>query len=394
VAEKARLDAEHRRITKRVQDVLAEQKTPEESLAVARAKIEAIKASDDDKAKTQEGGAGHLRLLTLFPGSFSDPIKCILEQTEPETNDREYEALSYEWGLAGRFEPSIVIDGLSVPVRQNLFDALLHIRLHDKSRCLWIDALCINQFNHTERSRQVQMMRRIYSSASQVVVWLGLAAHDSDVAMDVIQSFDPIQAAEPSLDLQDLHQIKTCQDLCSREYWHRIWIIQEIRLAKQLELRCGTKCTTGSAFEAFYRRVLETYHGKGSEAEAKAVWHLLLSVAIAGHAEWKYGAGLHGTRFYDWLTHCARYGFRSSEPRDMVYAILGISVDVDESDMLPDYKRDIEHVFIDAMELCKRKMGQQACLATAQELFVYTAGRLGIDEKRATDLYQKHHNPE
>jgi len=38
---------------------------------------------------------------------------------------------------------------------------------------LWIDALCIDQENVTERSHQVNLMGTIYKSAKRVLVWLG-----------------------------------------------------------------------------------------------------------------------------------------------------------------------------------------------------------------------------
>jgi hypothetical protein len=38
---------------------------------------------------------------------------------------------------------------------------------------LWVDALCINQEDTTERNHQVMQMGAIYEKAKRVVVWLG-----------------------------------------------------------------------------------------------------------------------------------------------------------------------------------------------------------------------------
>ncbi|KAF2756255.1 hypothetical protein EJ05DRAFT_488040 [Pseudovirgaria hyperparasitica] len=38
---------------------------------------------------------------------------------------------------------------------------------------LWIDQLCIDQGNVSERSQQVEMMEHIYSQASEILIWLG-----------------------------------------------------------------------------------------------------------------------------------------------------------------------------------------------------------------------------
>jgi hypothetical protein len=51
----------------------------------------------------------------------------------------------------------------SVPVTKNLYSALRHLRLHDKVRVLWIDALCINQSDLAERSHQIPYMGSIFS---------------------------------------------------------------------------------------------------------------------------------------------------------------------------------------------------------------------------------------
>lgn len=38
---------------------------------------------------------------------------------------------------------------------------------------LWIDAVCIDQTDHREKSRQVAQMGDIYRDAERVLVWLG-----------------------------------------------------------------------------------------------------------------------------------------------------------------------------------------------------------------------------
>jgi len=70
-------------------------------------------------------------------------------------------------------------------VRPNLAAALSHIRDADVERRIWIDALCINQSDVTERNQQVHMMGRTYSNAERVLVWIGLEDDQTQVAMDV-----------------------------------------------------------------------------------------------------------------------------------------------------------------------------------------------------------------
>ena len=85
-----------------------------------------------------------------------------------------YEALSYTWGTEDAFH-TLNIGGHDHSIRPNLFHALRRLRAacQGTTRRLWIDALCIDQFDLHERTRQVKRMREVYGNASRVVAWLG-----------------------------------------------------------------------------------------------------------------------------------------------------------------------------------------------------------------------------
>jgi len=63
----------------------------------------------------------------------------------------------------------IFCDREEFSVTANLFDALSHLRYFDRPRVLWVDALCINQADVSERNRQVAHMLTIYQAASRVI---------------------------------------------------------------------------------------------------------------------------------------------------------------------------------------------------------------------------------
>ncbi|KAH6616359.1 heterokaryon incompatibility protein-domain-containing protein [Boeremia exigua] len=86
------------------------------------------------------------------------PQSRILERAEP------FEALSYEWGAATN-QQIILLDGRPFAVISNPHVALTHLRRESETRCLWVDALCINQADHHERSSQVAHMQHIYRLA-------------------------------------------------------------------------------------------------------------------------------------------------------------------------------------------------------------------------------------
>jgi len=59
-------------------------------------------------------------------------------------------------------------------VWQNLFRALCRLRqTATEPRTLWIDALCINHSDVSERENQVKLMRDIYTRTRNCIIWLG-----------------------------------------------------------------------------------------------------------------------------------------------------------------------------------------------------------------------------
>jgi hypothetical protein len=73
-----------------------------------------------------------------------------------------------------------------IKITQNLFDALTRLRCV-KARNLWVDAICINQSDVEEKSRQIPLMKHIYELATQVVIWLGLEDDSTGRGLELIQ---------------------------------------------------------------------------------------------------------------------------------------------------------------------------------------------------------------
>jgi hypothetical protein len=126
-----------------------------------------------------------IRLLELLPSEASDArIQCrlrhyLLFPIQPKWK-QDFHALSYTWGN-GDQDRFIVIDGKGFLVAENLQLALWRLRLPDRSVFLWIDAICINQRDILEKQEQISMMGNIYSIATNVLVWLGEEADNSDL---------------------------------------------------------------------------------------------------------------------------------------------------------------------------------------------------------------------
>jgi hypothetical protein len=98
-----------------------------------------------------------------------------------------YIALSYAWGDQKAFRSIIISKNRTIRVGKNLWDFLYQeSSTCTKTKLFWIDALCINQSDIHERNHQVNLMKEIYTQASEVYVWLGDKSENSDIAMDYI----------------------------------------------------------------------------------------------------------------------------------------------------------------------------------------------------------------
>lgn len=142
------------------------------------------------------------------------------------SNEPNFEALSYTWGSTD-YTRQIHIDGGSFPVGEKLFSALLHLRLEDEERILWVNAICINQLDDIERNHQVDQMSQIYGLANRTIVWL------DDDAFLIWWLFLPKSQRAVSTSGSDL------EELARKRYWRRLWSIQEFLLSKDLIIQCA-----------------------------------------------------------------------------------------------------------------------------------------------------------
>lgn len=196
--------------------------------------------------------ADNIRLVRLEPRSASGDIRCTL--IVANLSNATYEALSYEWGPTLPLL-EISINGKKTAVRKNLWWALSYLQLSHATRVLWIDALSINQVNTTERNHQVAMMGLIYASSTRCVAYIGKERqrNRNDVPDTRVDNCWPAikflqERQQKALD-QDwtkdfIHQdqlVLSLEDLCTRDYWSRLWIIQEILLPRAVLLQCGSQ---------------------------------------------------------------------------------------------------------------------------------------------------------
>ncbi|KAH8777277.1 heterokaryon incompatibility protein-domain-containing protein, partial [Hyaloscypha finlandica] len=157
------------------------------------------------------------------------------------------EALSYEWG--SNETKTITLNGDDYDIRTNLFDALRRLRWEMEERILWVDAICINQHDVRERNHQVSRMASIYSQARHVVVWLREPL-DCGISLGFLESIAENELEETINHVfrtkrsskWGLQVLKGIQALSRKQYWTRLWVVQEALLASNTKIQCGPYC--------------------------------------------------------------------------------------------------------------------------------------------------------
>lgn len=293
--------------------------------------------------------ATSFRLLRLLPIQ-SSMIKCELEQRS--TLDCEpYEALSYSWGSDEKVE-QVLVNGESLWVTDNLHTALRYLALPDRHRVLWIDGICIDQNNSSEKSQQVQSMKAIYSRAEHVIFWLGKATPEVRILMRCLralqtslasgsqaQALDYARAHWPKiLDSHDLRQQATAglRSLLRRPWFRRVWILQEVANARSGSVCAGSMSVSASVF-TFAISLL-----KPDQYEVIAYWQPVVDIMPGQMREESWWS-----QKPDLYTLLLKFiGSRASDTRDMVYALLGLSGDERDRQAVPiDYAKPLHEVF-------------------------------------------------
>ncbi len=105
-------------------------------------------------------------------------------------------------------------------VTHNLYAALCHLRHHDYSRLLWIDALYIDQSDILEWDHQVRNMGDIYPKCERVLIRLSEADHRREMAITFIHKvcgyFETNEAKSVEDDLDKFRETDVGLDVASR----------------------------------------------------------------------------------------------------------------------------------------------------------------------------------
>jgi hypothetical protein len=279
-----------------------------------------------------------IRLLNLQAGHDKDDLK--IEINISNLSDRlEYEALSYECGTEERLD-FVNISRDKINITHGLHTALKRIRPRSRPRRLWVDAICINQDDTSEKNQQVPLMAEIFGRATRVLVWLGPQDVRSDDVFQMLSTLarlwisrevrkqqegelrplswtkvDPTE--ERVLRSKDKTLWDAVYEISNRSYFRRTWIVQEIALAKDPRVLCGSWEVSWAHFShatAYLARSLYHLHENPTDAgvaRISAITHLRSAYRVGQTIK---------------LAHICTISqnLQSTDERDKVYGFLGL----------------------------------------------------------------------
>ncbi|KIL84055.1 hypothetical protein FAVG1_12752 [Fusarium avenaceum] len=206
-----------------------------------------------------------VKSLSDLPPS-QKPFSPVLTESIDPARYVCFEAISYVWGQASFTERLVTPKGF-IRLTASLASILRRLRDHSQPRVYWADGVCINQDNQAEKEIQVPLMGVIYSSATSVLCdicegnkfdsllsvmeryWKRNIRKGLDLSYGSSTAFSKEASAkimgvslptEEEANAVEAVEVgdwsKIFLDLISSPWFHRLWIIQEFVLGREVSM--------------------------------------------------------------------------------------------------------------------------------------------------------------
>lgn len=264
------------------------------------------------------------RLLQIEPAGCSrSPIIARLFKASLDDHP-PYEAMSYRWEST-RDHHFIMVNGIKFPVMGNVFSSLLEFRRqsHPSSPTFWVDSVCINQNCTQDRNKQVQLMGRIYSEARLVRMWIGPESDATDQAIELIHHCQlnketPEEIVAANI-IRNEAGTRALTELLQRDYWNRMWVFQEIVLAREAVVHCGKQQFPWSNLR--WLDSVSSRHKLWHTAQIEQPWIFEFRKALFRIAH--FCISRDEAHNVNSVLHPTRH-LRCQDPRDKLYALIGV----------------------------------------------------------------------
>ena len=298
------------------------------------------------KYEQLHSGGNSFRLLELLPGSVESTIQCNIRVAYLH-QDEQYEAISYAWGR-GQGAIGIELNGRQFNVSWMVADILMRMRHQQRHRMLWIDLLCIDQSNKSEKSEQIPLMKHIFGEAQMVLASLG--PHGMlDSATSVLNPLNPESvkrvlglASKLKANISSALRTQVSErdetallEVLNHPWFDRVWVVQEAGMAQKLRLICGTTEIDGQVFAKVHSRVTRRGMSNSLKSRIDTLGPLLSYMSKDIDSKDKSKA-FQKPELLDRLQTFRPW--KATDPRDKLYAILDLSADgPGVEDLAPDY---------------------------------------------------------
>ncbi|PMD29821.1 HET-domain-containing protein, partial [Hyaloscypha variabilis F] len=299
-------------------------------------------------------GDDTIRLIYLQPcDDLEAAIECSLKDARLN-NYRDdigdhYIAISYVWGDVNDTR-SILVDEKRLTITASLELALRHVRDTQRVLRVWADGVCIDQKDVHDRNRQVRLMGDVYSIALHTIIFLGLSSPQCDAVMRMISLGVPYEKESTNNSGRSPSGLTASQfatvvedEIFSRPWFTRVWILQELVLSQNPWLQCGQYRIRWHVFCKYVLSSQPSLWKLKSRAilmdmnESRNKFRTV-SVESSQKPEEFMGSSL--LKLLQ-----TRRGCDLTDPRDMVYAHLGL-VDHEARGKFPiDYDKTVAQVY-------------------------------------------------
>lgn len=361
-----------------------------------------------------EDARTQIRLLRFQPvQDDGDVISAALKVFSLDSAPAFY-AISYTWGSAAH-TTLIKINETAATVRPNCSFALWQTRLHFPDAFVWLDAICINQDDLEEKSVQVALMGDVYAKAAKVLACVGPADACSDEIRDALLDLDAalLPSLEGAFDDENAEEQayrdewcpprgedyarKICEDhytFLSREYFRRVWIIQELFGGSHrhdcISILCGSYQLDWNGILELENRVRWVegafYFRYGSLPIESAIYHLNILFSLCRNDEFLLN---------DLLSHVRSY--ECHDPRDRIFGTYRLLnwTRFNKKSPVPNYHISPSQLAIETITQCDRpslgdvenlrqilQLDQLELCSSGEHLASVTASSIGNDQTR------------
>lgn len=294
--------------------------------------------------KELQSSSAQVRLIGLRRDDTNRSGKVSGELTTFSLNDPccpPFTTVSYTWGNGKEYaDEAIQLNGQDIFVLKNVL-ALLRMLCSAPSEefnlvdeWFWIDSICINQDNLSERSSQVKLMGQIYRQAKATIVWLADECDDTSAAIELLihladrrhelrRHYKKRGKLMPP-DLSDHAGWKPLERLLDLPWWRRVWTLQEFLLAKDLTFYCGAQSISRRQFRKGLHalELCGPLDGYVKTAAWRTAWNRRRLIQWYEHDQNRYKMSL-----ISLMAFCGDY--ETTDSRDRIWAVHGLAREED-----------------------------------------------------------------